>query len=259
MPSPFPGMDPFIEHQKWRSFHTRLLTIIGDALMPVVRPRYVVDIEENVYLAREDGDLLRIIAPDLAVLQKTGWLETTDGSIAIETEPAVLTLPAIDPVEETYLVIRSRENDDVVTVIELLSPTNKLSRDGRTEYLNKRNTVLHSAANLVEIDLLRGGKRLPTVEPLPKGDYYAFVTRVERRPKVEVYSWPLERRLPTIPIPLAEGDPDVSLDLQAIFDTTYDRSGYDYALNYQKPVEPPLTESQQAWVAEILAKPAKCP
>ena len=173
---------------------------------------------------------------------------------AVETEPALLTLPTIDPVEEIYLTIRSRENDDVVTVIELLSPTNKLSRDGRTEYLNKRNTVLHSEASLVEIDLLRGGKRLPTVERLPKGDYYAFVTRAERRPTVEVYSWPLERRLPKIPIPLAEGDPDVSLDLQAVFDTTYDRSGYDYSLNYKKPVEPPLTESQSAWVAEMLAK-----
>ena len=254
MPSPFPGMDPFIERQEWRDFHSSFIPNIKVALTALVRPRYVVHIEENVYLAREDGDLLRVIVPDVAIKQKTGWLETTDGAVAVESEPALLTLPAIDPVEEINLVIRSRENDDVVTVIELLSPTNKLSRDGRTEYLNKRNTVLHSEANLVEIDLLRGGKRLPTVERLPKGDYYAFVTRVELRPKVEVYSWPLERRLPTIPIPLAEGDPDVSLDLQAIFDTTYDRAGYDYALNYQKPIEPPLTESQQAWVAEFLSK-----
>lgn len=254
MPSPFPGMDPFIESQKWRDFHSTIIPEIKVTLTALVRPRYVVDVEENVYLAREDGDLLRIIAPDLAVKQSEGWLETTSGAIAIESEPALLTLPATDPVEETYLTIRSRENDDVVTVIELLSPTNKLSRDGRTEYLNKRNSVLHSEANLVEIDLLRGGKRLPTIERLPTGDYYAFVTRVELRPKVEVYHWPLERRLPKIPIPLAAGDPDVSLDLQEVFNTTYDRSGYDYALNYTKPVEPPLIESQQAWIAELLCK-----
>ena len=242
MPSPFPGMDPFIERQKWRDFHACFIPNLSAALTVAVRPRYVVDIEANVYLTREDGDLLRIFAPDLSVVQKSGWLETTDGTIAVETEPDLLTLPTIDPTEEINLVIRSRENDDVVTVLELLSPTVKL--DGRTEYLNKRNAVLHSEANLVEIDLLRGGKRLPTIERLPKGDYYAFVTRAERRPTIEVYSWPLERRLPTIPIPLAEGDPDVSLDLQAVFDTTYDRSGYDYALNYTKPTEPTLSETQ---------------
>ncbi len=253
MPSPFPGMDPFLESQKWKSFHTRFITNLGEALTTVVRPRYVVDVEENVYVAREDGDLLKVIAPDVAVMQKEGWLEFADGVAESSAEPTVLTLPKIDPVEEHFLVIRSLDDDVAITIIELLSPTNKLSRDGRTEYLNKRNTVLHSEANLVEIDLLRGGKRLPTVERLPKGDYYAFVTRVELRPKVEVYSWPLERRLPRIPIPLAEGDPDVSLDLQAVFDTTYDRAGYDYALNYKKPVEPPLTESQSAWVAELLA------
>ncbi len=254
MPSPFPGMDPFLEIQKWKSFHSRFITNLGDALTSFVRPRYVVDVEENVYVAHEEGDLRKIIAPDVAVMHKEEWLEFADGAAERLAEPAVLTLPAIDPIEEHYLVIRSRDDDVAVTIIEILSPTNKLSRDGRTEYLNKRNTVLHSEANLVEIDLLRGGRRLPTVEPLPKGDYFAFVTRVERRPKVEVYSWPLERRLPTIPIPLADGDPDVSLDLQTVFDTTYDRAGYDYALKYSKPVEPPLSEPQTAWVAEILAK-----
>lgn len=252
MPSPFPGMDPFIERQKWRDFHSTFIPNIKVALTAVVRPRYVVDIEEHVYLAREDGEFLKKIAPDVAIKQQEGWLESNDGTVAVESMPTVLTLPTVETVEEIYLTIRSREDDTVVTVIELLSPTNKL--DGRTEYLNKRNAVLHSEANLVEIDLLRGGKRLPTVERLPKGDFYAFITRAERRPKIEVYSWPLERRLPKIPIPLAEGDPDVSLDLQEVFDSTYDRSGYDYALNYRKPVEPPLTESQSAWVAKSLTK-----
>lgn len=256
MPSPFPGMDPFIENQRWKSFHSSFIADLGAALTALVRPRYVIDVEESVYLAHEDGDLLRVIAPDLAVRTEAGWLDTNDGMTAIVTDPVLLTLPMIDPIEEHYLSIRSADNDAIVTVIELLSPTNKRSRDGRTEYLNKRNAVLHSEANLVEIDLLRGGRRLPTVESLPNGDYFAFVTRVERRPKIEVYSWPLDRRLPTIPIPLSEGDPDVQLDLQAVFDTTYDRAGYDYALKYSKPIDPPLSESQQAWVAEHLAKRA---
>lgn len=253
MPSRFPGMDPFLESQKWKSFHTRFITNLGDALTTIVRPRYVVDVEENVYVGREGSDLVKAIAPDVAVMQQEGWLEFADGVAESKTAHAVLTLPKVDPVEEHYLVIRSADDDLAITVIELLSPTNKRSRDGRTEYLNKRIAVLQSEANLVEIDLLRGGQRLPTIERLPIGDYYAFVARAERRPKVEVYSWPLEGRLPTIAIPLAEGDPDVQVDLQAVFDTTYDRGGYDYALKYSKPIDPPLSECQSCWIAELLA------
>ncbi len=258
MPSPFPGIDPFIESQRWRGFHSAFVTELSVALTKLVRPRYVVDIEDNVYVAREDGDLIRIIAPDVSILQSDGWLDSADGGIATEIEPAILTQPEVDQLEEPYLVIRSRDGDEAVTVIELLSPTNKSSSDGRGDYLKKRHQILHSNTNLVEFDFLRGGKRLPTVERLPQGNYYAFITRVERRPKVEVYSWPLERRLPQIPIPLAEGDPDTQLDLQAVFDSTYDRAGYDYSLKYSKPVLPELTASQVEWVANRLAewKPA---
>ncbi len=253
MPSPFPGIDPFIECQKWRGFHSTFIPEVAAALTRQVRPRYVIDIEENVYVSRDDGDLIRIVAPDLAIVQRDGWRDSADGMVAVAAEPTILTFPEVDPIEEPFLVIRSRDGDEAVTVIELLSPTNKSSRDGRTEYLSKRNQVLHSNSNLVELDLLRGGQRLPTVESLPKGDFYAFVTRVDRRPKVEVYSWPLERRLPTIPIPLAEGDPDVLLDLQAVFDSTYDRAGYDYSLKYSKPITPELTAAQIEWVQQQLA------
>ncbi len=255
MPSPFPGFDPFIESQKWRDFHHAYIAELRSHIQVALRPRYVVDIEDNVYVSKEDGDLLHVIAPDLSILQADGWRDADDGTVAVEIEPAVLTLPKIDQLEEPYLAIRSRDGDEVVTVIELLSPTNKSSRDGRNDYLSKRNEVLHSNANLVELDFLRGGKRLPTIEQLPQGDYYAFITRVERRPKIEVYSWPLARRLPTIPIPLAEGDPDTLLDLQAVFDSTYDRAGYDYALKYSKPIAPALTAEQVEWVAQQLAAP----
>ncbi len=254
MPAPFPGMDPFLESQKWKDFHHSLITQIRDELLASLRPRYVIDIEENVYLVREEGDLRRVIAPDLSVVQLGGWRDSADGGVVATTEPTILTLPQVDPVEEAFLVIRSRSNDDVVTVIEVLSPTNKLTTDGRAVYLAKRNSVLRSESNLVELDLLRGGKRLPTVETLPPGDYFAFVTRVETRPSVEVYSWAFDQPLPTIPIPLAESEPDVWLNLQTLFAATYDRAGYDYALKYSKPVEPPLTESQQHCVSDCLAK-----
>lgn len=256
MPSPFPGMDPFIESQKWKGFHTRFIAAIGEALMPRVRPRYVVDVEEDVYLAKEDGTPVRITVPDVSISHGSGWMEDNEGGVATALEPTVLTLPMTEPVEVPYLVIRRSDNEETVTVIELLSPTNKSSRDGRAEYLAKRNLLLRGRAHLVELDLLRGGERLPTVEPHPAGDYFAFVSRVERRPRAEVYSWTLDRPLPLIPIPLTDGDPDVTLDLQTVFTTTYDRAGYDYALHYERPVDPPLQANQLQWAGQRIGRVA---
>ena len=246
MPSPFPGFDPFIEGQKWNGFQLSLIAVIRDSLMPQVRPRYVVDVEEHVYLAKEEGEFV----------QGTGWMEAASGGAAVAVEPTVATLPMMEPIEVPYLAIRSRDGEETITIIEVLSPTNKQSRDGPSEYLVKRNEVLRSRAHLVELDLLRGGTRLPTNEPLPRGDYLALVSRAERRPQADVYAWALERPLPLIPIPLAAGDPDVSLDLQAAFTTTYDRAGYDYALNYSRPVEPALDEAQREWIRQRMAEQA---
>ena len=252
MPSPFPGMDPFIESQCWRDFHTSIMENVRSALMPQIRPRYVAFVEEDVYLAREDGTPVRIVVPDVIIQRGDRWMESVDSGVAVATEPRVVTLPMTEPIEIPYLVIRRRDNEETVAVIEVLSPTNKSSRDGRAEYLAKRNSLLRSRAHLIEIDLLRGGERLPTVEPHPAGDYFAFVSRVEGRPQAEVYSWTLERSLPRIPIPLADGDPDVTLDLQAVFTMTYDRAGYDYALHYDRAVEPPLDANRLEWVGQRL-------
>ena len=117
---------------------------------------------------------------------------------------------------------------------------------------NKRQQLLSSEANLVEIDLLRRGARLPVIGSLPPADYYAIVSREDRRPTAEIYAWTLRQRLPAIPIPLAGDDPDVLLDLQAIFNTRYDRAGYAYSLDYRLPIEPPLSETDAGWARELL-------
>ena len=141
---------------------------------------------------------------------------------------------------QPYLVIRTRRGETVVAVIELLSPWNKKKDSGVAEYLAKRANVLKSSASLVELDLLRGGQRLPTTRPLQGGDYYAFITRPASRPQVDVYGWRLQDPLPTIPIPLAENDTEVHIDLQAAFTTTYDRAGYAYSLHYDSSHQPRL-------------------
>jgi hypothetical protein len=207
MPSPFPGMDPFIEGQVWLDFHTELITTIRALLAPKVIPRYVVRVEEHQPRYRH----------------------------------------------EAYLTVRDRETLTVVTFLELLSPTNKQTGSvGRTQYLDKRDELLQSEAHLVELDLLRGGDRLPTVELLPAGDYCAVLSRRQDRPRVAVYVWSLRQPLPTIPVPLAHEDPDVPLDLQSAFISAYDRAYYGYSLNYRLPIVPSLSEADADWVRQIL-------
>jgi hypothetical protein len=257
MPSPFPGMDPFIEGQRWRDFHTRFVTVLSEMLMPQVRPRYVVEVEQYVYLAREDEDPDRLIEPDVAVvetsLEPIASLRSASAAGLVAT-PVIHTVHVSRRLRQAFLTIRNHQWQNVVTVIELLSPFNKKAGEGHTEYLVKRSNIVHTPANLVEIDLLRGGQRLPTREPLEPADFYAFVCRKERLPQVEVYPWTLREPLPTIPVPLAGDDPDVPLELQAAFTTTYDRAGYDYALDYRRPVEPPLEPSVAEWARSILPR-----
>jgi hypothetical protein len=250
-------MDPFIEGQRWSDFHHGIIEEIRTGLTSQVRPRYVVEVGRHVYVEYQpDGNSHRI-EPDAMLLETERGQAPSRGGVATATaiaiEPVMLT--ALIPEEEriAFLTVRERETREVVTIIEVLSPVNKRSGGReRRKYLRKREAALRSAAHLIELDLLRGGRRLPMREPLPPGDYYAFVSREWRRPLVEVYAWPLSHPLPPIPVPLAEGDRDAVLDLQAIFTTVYDRAGYDYSLDYRRPVEPPLSEAEAAWVSQVV-------
>lgn len=254
MPSPFPGIDPFIEGQDWEGFHHHLIEELHQRLVPCLRPKYIVRVERRLYVEHFVDAPPRTIRPDVLVLGSSD--KQTDvavrGTVEAET-PVICTLPMPEEVSEAFLTVRLRESMEVVTVIEVLSPGNKRrGSDGRREYLAKREALLQSRANLVELDLLRGGQPLPTVEPLPPANFYVFVCRAKRRPRAEVYPWSLRQSLPTIPVPLDQEDPDVMLPLQAAFDAVYDRAGYDYSLDYQATIEPGVDESLQAWVADHL-------
>lgn len=259
MPSPFPGMDPYIEGGGWEDFYVTLMTVLREALVPQIRPRFVVRVEERVYVehlpAKEDMTHIR---PDVTILESMERAESHAATTATATAvaPVMVALPQPERVREVFLTIRERESLDVLTVIEVLSPGNKRANsDGRREYLQKREAVLQSDTHLIELDLLRGGERLPTLTPLPRGDYYAFVRRRQRRFQAAVYAWTLRQPLPPIPVPLDETVPDAVLDLQAIFTTVYDRAGYDYALNYRRPVVPPLSPADQTWAPQLVAAP----
>ncbi len=144
---------------------------------------------------------------------------------------------------------------EVVTVLEVLSPGNKRpGGDGQREYLAKRDLILQSAVHLVELDLLRGGERLPMASPLPPGDYFAVVSASHRRPRAEVWPAALRQPLPDIRIPLS-GEEETGLPLQSVLDEVYDRAGYGAILRYRRPPEPPLSPSDQAWADALLREP----
>jgi hypothetical protein len=137
-------------------------------------------------------------------------------------------------------------------VIETLSPANKrTASDGRQQYLEKRAEILSSRSNLVELDLLRGGTRLPVVG-LPATDYCALVSRARRRPKVSIYPWSIRQSLPSISIPLKDDDADVSLDLQSAFTTVFDRARYQLSLDYTAAVDPPFSAEDAIWANTLL-------
>lgn len=253
MTCPFPGMDPFIEGQKWRNFHARIIVAIGDALVAQVAPRYDVDVEESEYL---QADSLDVRYPDVSVSRSSSSEERSLISTASELEavatiePRLYTIPDRETLSQRHLEIRNRETHRLVTAIEVLSPTNK--NDGYWQYLRKRDEFFNSGVNVVELDLLRNGRRLPTTEPLMAADYFAFVACADELPQVSVYGWSMRQAMPTIPVPLSPGDPAARLDLQDIVRGVYDRAGFAYSLDYSSSLQPPLGEADSAWIREML-------
>jgi hypothetical protein len=160
-----------------------------------------------------------------------------------------LALEDLDEVRQRWIEIRRLPDRSLVTVVEILSPTNKIGL-GRTEYVEKRNQWIRQPVNLVEIDLLLGGHRMPMGRTLPPADYFSFVSRTSRRPDCDVYAWPIRRALPIIPIPLSDPDHDVSLNLGAVFAQTYDDAPYGDSIDYKAPLDLPLSADDRCWAEE---------
>ena len=254
MPSPFPGMNPYLEQPSiWEDFHARLMTYIGEALSTQIRPGFFVKIEERVFIHEPSSDERgRLLGkPDIAIFESSqpGRGVTTE-AIPENLAAIIATIPGVDIEKHSFIEIRDRSNRELVTMIEVLSPSNKRHGPDREQYLMKRSVLLCSPVSIVEIDLLRGGPRLP-MDGVPPCDYCAMVSRKAMRPNIEV--WPIQLRnpLPTLPIPLKGDFPDAKLDLQALLNRVYDAAGYeDYV--YETSPEPPLTDSDDAWARSIL-------
>jgi len=257
MPNPFPGVDPYLESQQyWEDFHNRFINAWSDVLADRVPDRYEVRLEERISLAAIPDAEAREIRPDVAILRGPSPRATPAGAGLLIPEPVDVTLETFpgEAVREVRIAIRRRPNRALVTVLELLSPSNKVA-PGREDYTEKRLALIYQPVHLVELDLLVAGKRLPMAGPLPAGDHYALISRVERRPVSDVYAWSIREPLPTIPIPLQAPDPDIPIDLAAVFALTYLRGRYARSIDYDLPLALPLAPEDRAW-AEGLARAA---
>lgn len=250
MPSPFPGMDPYLEGSLWTTVHFSLSAEIVRQLAPKLRPRYLVLPAERFVM--ESPESVAITAADM--YPDVGVAESDSPRILKETAAAVpLQIATVipSPVPHVTVEIRDAASRELVTAIEVLSPTNKRG-DGYDEYLVKRRRILLSPVHLLEIDLLRRGKRVPMKELLPPAPYFVFLSRAEKRPVTDVWPIALSDPLPTVPIPLLPDDNDAYLDLQVAFTAMYDLLGYDLAVDYSRPPEIPLKGEAAAWVEERL-------
>jgi len=243
-------MNPYLE-AIWHDFRKRFLPAAAAYLVPQIRPKYIVSIDENVYLHDIPPDERRLLGrPDLSVIRGEG-APTRSGGVGVLGAPAHALLPAQDAESLSYLKILDREGRDLVAVIELLSPTNKRARNHRAQYLSKRSHLLQGPAHLVEIDLLRAGEPTPA-DDRPPCMYSVLVSRADSRPEADFWPFGLRDPLPTIPVPLRVGDPDARLDLRAVLDRIYDESGYDDYLYSHEP-DPPLAQDDAAWARTCLS------
>ncbi len=260
MPSPFPGMDPYLEHPDfWPEVHHWLITLIAEALVLQVRPKYRVAIEKRIYeitqpAERNNGNSLLVGIPDVSIHRQSAQQQPTPQPLTAVAQPQIVTLPIPEEVKQAYLEIREMQTGQVVTAIEILSPVNKRPGEGRNAYVQKRQRILGSLTHLVEIDLLRGWQVMPVLGSPAAGDYRILISQSERRPSADWYAVDLKEPLPTLPIPLLGRDEFATIDLQTLLTAVYDRGGFDYVLDYSRPLAPELPDNQADWANQLLTQ-----
>ncbi|MBT9311591.1 DUF4058 family protein [Leptothoe kymatousa] len=249
MKNPFPGMNPYLEHSAlWHQVHNRLIVAIADAITPQVAPKYRVSIEERIYTSVEEGLLVGIA--DVAV--GSSQAKTPTQTMATATKPIPVQVPVPAEVTERFLEVRLTQSGDIVCVIEVLSPKNKRSGTGRETYQTKRQKILQSQTNLIEIDLLRVGEPMPVLATI-EAPYRILVSRGHSRPAADLYAFGLTEPLPNIPIPLLTDDAEPVVELQDVLNDIYTRARFDLSIDYTQPLKPSLPEAENIWIQGILS------
>jgi hypothetical protein len=253
MNTPFPGMDPYLEHPTlWADVHDRLLAAIADELVPLVAPKYYVALQRHAYLLL-DGDRTYLGKPDVVVgrsmVPTDTWPSTSlpSGAGVLEVE-----VPMEEEVDENYLEVREVQTGKLITVIEALSPVNKSHPEGREEYVEKRNQILRTRTNLVEIDLLRSGQPMMVFGAEATTHYRILVSPGWRRPRAQLYAFTVREPIPTFPLPLLPKEEQPPVPLNEILHNLYRRARFDLRLDYTAPPTPPLSSEDAAWAMQLL-------
>ncbi|MEM7807761.1 MAG: DUF4058 family protein [Planctomycetota bacterium] len=257
--SPFPGMDPFLE-RTWSDVHGRLVTYAADALSAELPDDLATRTERHIAVDDDaDGEsssTTGIIVPDVEVVDSQS--ETRGGVAVLEASMSLAPLKLLTdglPKRRRHIGIVDLDGK-LVTVIEFVSPANKIGR-GRRDFLRKRRRLIKAGVHVVEIDLTREGKwrRLYEGFEFPKGsdtEYRAIIFaagRVDEPPTPWLHPMPLAEPLPTIKIPLRPKDEPTELSLQPLVDATYRNGRYGRTIRYDDPCWPELPESAMLLVS----------
>lgn len=256
MPSPFPGMDPYLESPRhWGSVHNRLNGAIEAQLNRGLPPGYVAELDQYVWLTEEPGEPELLVRPDAIVARRDDPHSSNGGGMALVVAQSVLAEPTVETTlgkskrrRKTVVKITTADGAQVLTLLEVLSPSNKSRGAGRTAYLARRSEYLAAGVNLVEIDLLRAGDRPPVGAPqLPATDYYVVICPAERPTKALVWAFGVREAIPVVAVPFKAGLAPVALDVRACLDRAYDDGRYRDKLRYDGACDPPLRKGDGEW------------
>jgi len=256
MAHPFPGMNPYLERSSlWPDVHLNLISYIQRTIAGRLPDRYYISAEERTYITAVNPESF-VGRPDVAIVGAPRAAVAPALAKSANGSPTTVVLPVPEEVRERFLEIRETATHRVVTVIEILSPANKAQGEGRRQYEAKRQEVLRSATSLVEIDLLRMGQPLPA-RPQEQRDYRILVSRGWERPRGLLYSFDLAMTIPAVPVPLEQGEEELSLALGELIPQIYEDVRYERRIDYTTPPPPPeLTPEQSAWLNDLLREAA---
>jgi len=246
---------PYLEHPElFPGLHHLLISEIARFLSPQLRPKYRVAVEVRTYETTDENSL-QVGIPDVTIRSRQTANDSTTTNVALAeltVEPVKVRIPIPLTIKEGYLEVREVGTEALITTIEILSPSSKRPGKGRQKYLKKRETILETRTNLVEIDLLRKGQPMPIVDNNIQSHYRILVYRGDTRPLADLYAFNLHNVIPSFSLPLRGDDSEPVINLQELLNQVYEIYDYDLVVDFSKEPIPALSEEDKNWVDEIL-------